>query len=76
MADTDHTQNTVPAAAKQLGALGVIPFLGLAIAAVLGSGAWVNDALVALLAYGAVILSFLEMTRSLRHKQAMRQVHR
>lgn len=59
MADTDHTQNTVPAVAKQLGALGVIPFLGLAIAAVLGSGAWVNDALVALLAYGAVILSFL-----------------
>ena len=59
MANADQMQNTVPAAAKQLGALGVIPFLGLAIAAVLGSGAWINDALVALLAYGAVILSFL-----------------
>lgn len=59
MADTDQTQNTVPAAAKQLGALGVIPFLGLTIAAVMGSGAWINDALIALLAYGAVILSFL-----------------
>ncbi len=59
MADTKQTSSNVPSAAKQLGALGVIPFLGLAIAAMMGSGAWVNDALVALLAYGAIILSFL-----------------
>jgi len=59
MADTEPTPNTVPAAAKQLGALGVIPFFGLAGMALLGSGTWVDDALFALLAYGAAILSFL-----------------
>lgn len=59
MADIDQTPNTIPAAAKQLGALGVIPFIGLAAASLMGSGAWINDALIALLAYGAAILSFL-----------------
>lgn len=59
MADPEQTPNTVPAAAKQLGALGVIPFFGLAGLALLGSGTWIDDALFALLAYGAAILSFM-----------------
>ncbi len=59
MTNPDPTEATVPAAALQLGAIGVVPFFGLAILALLGNGAWVEDALLAVLAYGAVILSFL-----------------
>ena len=52
-----HTQ--VPAAAKWLGALGAIPFVFLAVAAPFLEASVQERAHFALVAYGAVILSFL-----------------
>jgi hypothetical protein len=49
----------IPPAAAWLGAAGLLPFLGLALAALILGGAASATALRALLAYGAVILSFL-----------------
>lgn len=52
----DALRRDVPPAAFFLGFFGAVPFLGLAVLCVVGGGAW---APVALLAYGAVILSFM-----------------
>ena len=49
----------VPHAAKYLGAAGVIPFVAIAIAGPFLSDPLKNSAFLALIAYGAVILSFL-----------------
>lgn len=63
---------TVPPAAAWLGGLGLVPFVALSIAAQVIPGDLRPAALLALLAYGAVILSFLggihwgvAMTRSI-----------
>jgi hypothetical protein len=53
------TAKSIPPAAAWLGAAGLLPFLGLALAALVLGGEAGATALRALLAYGAVILSFL-----------------
>ena len=52
-------QGQPPKVAVILGALGLFPFLSLGAIAVAGPTIYIDDARVALLAYGAVILSFL-----------------
>lgn len=56
---TDDGRPPVPSAAAWLGGLGLVPFVGLSLAAALLSGAWKASAIQALLGYGALILSFL-----------------
>jgi len=56
---TDVPNNAVPTAAKQLGAAGLIPFVGLAIAGYFVDPYGKLDVTFALAAYSAVILSFL-----------------
>ena len=58
MFDEDSVEAT-PKAAKVLGAAGALPFVGLALLAVAGPTDWHDFASTALIAYGAVILSFL-----------------
>ena len=55
---TDTTSRHVPRAAAFLGAAGVLPFVAATAVAIWG-GSWAGFAHLALLAYGAVILSFL-----------------
>ena len=55
----DSSANRIPTGPALLGYAGVVPFAGLALAALLGDGAWQHLAVRAFLAYGAVILSFL-----------------
>eukprot|EP01035_Chromulina_nebulosa_P039676 gene39676-53637_t len=59
MASVDSAEGKVPASAAWLGGLGAVPFIGLACALPLLDGASRLTAAQALLAYGAVILSFL-----------------
>jgi hypothetical protein len=49
----------VPPVARWLGGTGALPFLALALAALAGPAGWREASLLALAAYGAVILSFL-----------------
>ena len=51
--------SSVPSAAKWLGAVGLLPFIGLASASVVSEPSQLDPAAFALVAYGAVILSFL-----------------
>ena len=53
------TQEPIPQAALWLGALGLVPFAGLAASSHLLGDAWRDAVVLALMAYGAVILSFL-----------------
>ncbi len=58
--DGGRTQTRrVPRAASWLGALGLMPFVALSLACAVIDGPGKNEALFALAAYGAVILSFL-----------------
>jgi hypothetical protein len=57
-APLEHSAS-VPAAAAWLGGLGLVPFVALSIASVLFTGELRARSLFGLLAYGAVILSFL-----------------
>jgi hypothetical protein len=59
MATSSPTDTKVPASARWLGALGLVPFIGLAGAEFLSSGTSRAIAAHALVAYGATILAFL-----------------
>lgn len=53
------SQDGLAALASRLGILGLVPFIALAAGAAFGPGTWQSLAALALLAYGATIVSFL-----------------
>ena len=67
------TATGVPLGARVLGALGLVPFVGLATLAAVADASLRTTAITAIVAYGAVILSFLggiQWGRAVRHGAA------
>ncbi len=59
MSNSSILKASPPVAATWLGFAGLIPFVGLTLALLVGQGAWLSTAKFALLGYGVAILSFM-----------------